>query len=132
MTNRTKESWDLPGKVEIANRSKYTTVTVTGNVHSDLPSQDLARIREALRWDKVPDRLLLDLTDVHRIDSWAEDHIADLVGDVAADRGRIAVVSDPARPAQLIGLRVLLKEDEKEDRVRFLSDRSLAEAWLVS
>lgn len=121
--------WQSPGTVTIQRDGDAVTVRITGNFHRDIP---VAK-RDALR-DQVlgagdgSATLLVDLSDLIRLDSWGEGKIAKSIDHVIAAGGAAAVLSDPSRPNHLRSLAVLLARHG--DRVRVDHDDKKLRGWL--
>lgn len=124
------EAWRAAGAVTVTSEGSITFVRITGNFHRDLATADRDRIKVQLEELAGP-ALLLDLSDLLRVDSWAEDVVADVFDDLIAEGGHVAVMDDPDRPHLLRSMRMSIREHEATGRVRVGSDESELRTWLT-
>ena len=121
--------WNAPGRMTIDGEGGVTTVRVSGNLHRDLAPTERDALEAQLRGAGDAHCLVVDLTDLARLDSWGEEVIAEVVDDVVAQRLRAAIVFDEVRPHHVRSLRVLLKQHGSA--VRFGCDAAELRRWVT-
>lgn len=124
-----RNDWSEPGLVTVNREEKITTVRVAGNLHRDLATTGRDALEAGLRAAGDSLCLVVDLTDVVRLDSWGEGVVADVVDDVVARGGRAGIVFDGVRPHHVRSLGVLLKRHGSA--VRFDADAVELHRWVT-
>jgi ABC-type transporter Mla MlaB component len=122
-------AWSRPGQVTVTRERSYCTVRIAGNFHRDLATTQRDALEARVRGASDATGLLVNLSDLVRLDSWGEGVIADLVDEVIAGGGRAAIVYDGARPHHVRSLRVLLKRHGA--MTRFGDDAVELDRWLT-
>lgn len=122
-------SWKTKGDVAVEDSGGVRAVSIRGNFHRDLDPADRDALADSLKGGGGAERLIVDLSDLVRIDSWGEEQVADVVEDVVRAGGRVAVVTDANRPYLLRSLLELLRENG--DSVLFCHEVAMARAWVV-
>lgn len=122
------EVWNQPGRIDVTREQQILRLRIGGNFHRDLDPEPRDTLCRELEVGSDADRLLLDLRDLLRLDSWGEEQLADRIDDLVQRGGNAAILGDAARPHHLRSLQVLLRRHA--DRVRFGTDEAALRVWL--
>ena len=120
--------WQKPGSVVVSQEADSCVVRVSGNLHRDIDAVGREVMARGIRELAGNVRLLLNLRDVVTIDSWGEGLLVDLIMDVVAASGRVAILEDPNRPYFLRGLFADL--GDQGEAVLRCTDEAKAKTWL--
>jgi len=123
------DTWRDPGQVQVERNDAVVLLRVSGNFHRDLVASERDAREEQVRSASDAIGLVVDLSDVTRLDSWGEGVIADVIDDVIGAGGRAGVIHDETRPHHVRSLKLLLKRHE--ERVRFDIDEAALCGWVA-
>lgn len=120
--------WKTPGTVDVTDEEGVRLVCVRGNLHRDLQPAQRDPLEAKIREGGGAERLMIELRDLARLDSWGEELIEDVVELVLQKGGRVAVVVDQHRPHLFAGLMAELRKKGKS--VRHGHEDAPARQWL--